>query len=462
LIIGRRMIREAELNQRLHDNQWGSRPGRHALGAVMLKVMSYEIARHSRTPLGSFDMDARSCYNRIIIALAMFLCRRQGTPAGTCTMAATVLLTAAFFIKTTHGISPDSYSSTPDHPTHGPGQGSRIGPALWVLVSCLMFVPMDVNCRGAEFCDPAQTTSHQRTGDGFVDDVANVFNFGLKNMLLHTYSPSAIAQGMQTEAQVWEGLLWTTGGALNLAKCFYYVVAWDFHKNGTPILLSPAAMPNTDIFLTDGNNPEPQPIIHTDSDTAHRTLGVWPAPSGCNLEQFRQCRSKSNQIAEGVRHSHMGRNEAVMGYRHIYLPSVGYALACWPLTEHQLKKLTSPAVNAFLPKMGFCRNTSRKLLFGCRSLGGHGLTPLTAYQGVNQTTLFVQHLRLMDSIGKMLLIGYSWYQSYCGVGFQTLHNTTTPLPHAPNGWFSFLRRFLARSGISIELPLSLIRLPLLL
>jgi hypothetical protein len=44
LVIGRRMIREAETKNRLHDNQWGSRPGRHALGAVMLKVMSYEIA----------------------------------------------------------------------------------------------------------------------------------------------------------------------------------------------------------------------------------------------------------------------------------------------------------------------------------------------------------------------------------------------------------------------------------
>jgi hypothetical protein len=51
LIIGRRTIREAESKNRLHDNQWGSRPGHHALGAVMLKVMSYETARLTRTRL---------------------------------------------------------------------------------------------------------------------------------------------------------------------------------------------------------------------------------------------------------------------------------------------------------------------------------------------------------------------------------------------------------------------------
>ena len=39
LVIGRRMIKAAEKNGTLHDSQWGCRPGRHALGAVMLKVM---------------------------------------------------------------------------------------------------------------------------------------------------------------------------------------------------------------------------------------------------------------------------------------------------------------------------------------------------------------------------------------------------------------------------------------
>jgi hypothetical protein len=203
LIIGRRMIQKAETNNRLHDNQWGSRPGCHALGAVMLKVMSYEIAQHSHTPLGSFDMDTTACYDRIIISLAMHLCHQQGTPAGSCIMAATVLLYASYYIKTTHGLSDDFYSSLPGHPTHGPGQGSRIGPAIWVLVSCIMFAAMDVQCHGAEFCDPTGTTSHQRTSDGFVDDVANVFNFGLSDMLTNDYSPSDITTGMKAEAQVW-------------------------------------------------------------------------------------------------------------------------------------------------------------------------------------------------------------------------------------------------------------------
>jgi hypothetical protein len=151
-----------------------------------------------------------------------------------------------------------------------------------------------------------------------------------------------------------------------------------------------------------------------------------------------------------------------MSYSHIYLPSVGYALACWPLTAAQLHKGTSPAVNAFLSKMGFCQKMSRNILFGSKSLGGFDLTPLVNYQGVNQSMLFVQHVWLMDSIGKMLVIGYSWYQHFCGVWFQSLQFPSLSIPHAPPGWFQHFRLFLSRCDMSIELLSSLIHTPALL
>jgi hypothetical protein len=177
-------------------------------------------------------------------------------------MVATVLLYATYFMKTSHRISPGSYTSTFNNPTHGPGQGSRIGPALWVLISCLMFQCMESLCQGAEFCDPSQQFSHQRMGDGFINDVRNVFNFGIATMLAAHYSEQMIATGMQSEAQTWKRLLWSTGGALELFKCFYYIVSWQFHKNETPILLSPSEMEPINICLTSGDNHNPHPIEH--------------------------------------------------------------------------------------------------------------------------------------------------------------------------------------------------------
>jgi hypothetical protein len=48
----------------------------------------------------------------------------------------------------------------------------------------------------------------------------------------------------------------------------------------------------------------------------------------------------------------MGRNEDLVGYRHIWLPSLGYPLTAWGLHDKQ-NQVEKNAVDAFLPKIGF-------------------------------------------------------------------------------------------------------------
>jgi hypothetical protein len=75
-------------------------------------------------------------------------------------MAALTLLTAMHSIKTGFGISEGTHTSTASQPTHGPGQGSRLASALWLIVSCMRFATMDTLCQGASFCDPCDTLVH--------------------------------------------------------------------------------------------------------------------------------------------------------------------------------------------------------------------------------------------------------------------------------------------------------------
>jgi hypothetical protein len=147
-------------------------------------------------------------------------------------------------------------------------------------------------------------------------------------------------------------------------------MAWKFHRNGTPMLLSPAEMPATNIHLSSGDDPTLRPIEQKSVFDSHHTLDVWPTPSGDNKKQFTQCLARSNMIAEGVRLNHMAQNEALMGYRHIWLPSVGYPLACWGLSEAQLHRVEMNAVNAFLPKMGFRRKTAQAIIQVWEGLDG--------------------------------------------------------------------------------------------
>jgi hypothetical protein len=55
----------------IHDGQSGSRPGKRAIDVVLQKEMKYLYASLTRTPLGTIDNDAKSCYDRIICSLAI-------------------------------------------------------------------------------------------------------------------------------------------------------------------------------------------------------------------------------------------------------------------------------------------------------------------------------------------------------------------------------------------------------
>jgi hypothetical protein len=303
---------------------------------------------------------------------------------------------------------------------------------------------------------------HQRVSDGFVDNLANVFNFGLAAMLSSHYSPNMIAQGMQSKAQTWERLLWSTGGALELTKCSATLWLGIFKKNGTPSLLSPTEIPGITMALTSGSDPTPHTINHKSIYESHVTLGVCPNPAGGMQAQYHKSLNRSNAVAKGVCLSPLERNEALMGCSHIWLPNGGYPLACWGLDDAQLHQVEKNAVNAFLPKMGFCRKTSRVIIFGSKRFGRFGLHRLCDFQGVNQVLLLTQYICLFDSVGKMMHLGYCWYHMYCGTGFPLLGQPRMPVLHSPIGYFHTLRRFLANTGITIALAPTLLRIPRLL
>jgi hypothetical protein len=191
------------------------------------------------------------------MALALLLCHHKGIPYGTCIMAAMVLLYATYW-----------YSSTEAHITHGPGQGwSCIGPSLWVLVSWLPYV-----CYHGIPLSWCQTL--QPNGNCFLP------LYSAQTMALSViwhHHPRGNCQGMQQEVQVWEKCFWVMDWALKLSKTIYcYILYYDFHKNGSPILLLPQHMPNTDIHSMCAAMWQTcwRKITQQVCHTAHHTLGV--------------------------------------------------------------------------------------------------------------------------------------------------------------------------------------------
>jgi hypothetical protein len=63
--------------------------------------------------------------------------------------------------------------------------------------------------------------------DGFVDDTSLFTNldYGKRNL-------EQLKKRGKYDGQLWEGLLSTSGGELELQKCFYYILSWKWDHDG--------------------------------------------------------------------------------------------------------------------------------------------------------------------------------------------------------------------------------------
>jgi hypothetical protein len=140
------------------------------------------------------------------------------------------------------------------------------------------------------FANPWGDIFEEQNADSFVDDTSN----GCNDAHLETAMPYAkmIANG-QACAQIWKRILYSSSGALELKKCFWYLVHWQW-VNGRPEMAPNVSCPGI-IALTSGNVPNYTVIPRLEVWEARRTLGVCPAPDGNFQKEGEFLLNKANQ-----------------------------------------------------------------------------------------------------------------------------------------------------------------------
>lgn len=153
-----------------------------------------------------------------------------------------------YTVKTVYGISKENYHSMVFAPLFGTGQGSGASPAIWLSLVVILLQTLDrLIPDRINFQSLSGDLVHSRLVDAFVDDTSLVFF--TSNKLDETSMDDKI-QRLQQIVQTWEHLLHLSGGKLNLAKCFWFIVRWEW-KQGRPII-RPTQAVDRDICLYQG------------------------------------------------------------------------------------------------------------------------------------------------------------------------------------------------------------------
>jgi hypothetical protein len=89
---------------------------------------------------------------------------------------------------------------------------------------------------------------------------------------------------MQHDVQLWAVILWQSGGDLELPKCSYHFVYWDFLSSGQPSLRGGRV--GLALKLLDGNSNLVN-VKWKSNYSFHKTLGFYVGPCG-NQEGTKQ------------------------------------------------------------------------------------------------------------------------------------------------------------------------------
>jgi hypothetical protein len=229
----RALIKHWESQQTLHPGQYGGRAGRESKTLVFMEELKTEICYATQKSLINFDNDAASCYNRIIPALASLIGWKLGMHRNVIFVHAKTLAETKYKLKTSMGVSDEFYANCEIFPIYGTGQGSGNSPAIWCIISSVLFACHEENGHGAYFCTPDKQMPVSLSMVGFVDDSTRQVN----EFALNTQpTPKFLRQVMKLDAQLWSDLLWLSGGLLELGKCSFHQIHFDFKQDGSPTM----------------------------------------------------------------------------------------------------------------------------------------------------------------------------------------------------------------------------------
>jgi hypothetical protein len=251
------------------------------------KQLTHDIIHHQKVTAAFIENDAVGCYDRMTKNLLLLELQRLGLPPPAAAALSQTWMQAVHHICTKYGVSEANYANSLDRQLFGPGQGSTIGPFLWLLLFTLIVTSLLPTTPQICLHSVDGQTSVKDIGEAFVDDS----QLGCTSTFQQcpsrsdsdnaTLSRASAIHNLSNLAQQWEKLPFATGGAISLDKSFWYCFSWKWSPSGIPHLCTNQQAPGT-LSLTACYDTRPAIIRRLEPSNGYRTLGVRLSPSGSN------------------------------------------------------------------------------------------------------------------------------------------------------------------------------------
>jgi hypothetical protein len=169
--IGRHMMKDGEAYEQLAWEKFGSHEGKNDIEQALNKVLSFDLIRKARMDADMCSNDAKSCYDRIVHAIASILMQHHNVPASACICVFPMLHKLHHTVREIYGDSKSGYGGTLwAVPYSGVGQVNGAGPAIWAMVSTPVLKMMKDEGFGFMYNKSIEGKQLHFVGYSFVDD----------------------------------------------------------------------------------------------------------------------------------------------------------------------------------------------------------------------------------------------------------------------------------------------------
>ena len=444
LFVGRKMMQHAVTNDLLQEESFGSTPGKMATSALVQNLVAVDQLRIERRAGGIFDCDASGCYDRILPPLASVHLQALGLHQTIGTFLARLMYQAKRHVRTGHGVSKRTIRTTKKRVLHGIGQGNGGGPAMWISHLSVMFAAISSVCWGFALSCVQSLLFVATVGTGYVDDVT----LGLTVPRDQQQTEAQVFKHIKRMGQLWETLLFITGGRLELSKCFWIPITWKWHC-GKPKLIFKQTRSRT-LKLWESESDSLIRIPRKSAKDFEKRLGVWSSCTGKWNKEVRLWISFSNDFRQKLSGGGLTRYAGYMAYHAIWVAKFRYSAAVIGYTENQLTAIQSTVVGSCLSIAGYNQKFPRAVVFGPEEYGGLAWDELSVLNIYEKLKLLIGSIRLQDKLGAMFIIQLTWLQLFAGIGVPILEHDSL-IPYLPEGWLTNVFTHLVTLGVKVQL-----------
>ena len=445
IFIGRKMVWEAVKRNQLHPASFGSTPGKMAASAILQKILSNDQLKIERKAGGIFDCDATGCYDRIIPPLASVHLQALGLDSSIATFLARLMYVAKRYVKTKHGVSKSNIRTTTDYPLFGIGQGNGGGPAIWLAHLTVMFSALAAICQGFTVCCIKGIEFLRTVGTGYVDDVTLFVS-------IENTSPQTelqVKKKLKHMASKWEKILHLTGGKLELTKCFWVPVTWNW-RHGDPVLNSPKDGQGLELRLRESESGRIVTIPRLKPNKAEKRLGIRYAFDGSWNAEYRHWLKITSDFAMRLRKARLDRASGLQAYKTLWCSKFRYCAPVVGFSDRQLLHIQTKIIGHSLAAAGYHSKMPRAVVFGPSEYGGMKWESPHSILLTAQIKLVIGSVRLNDTVGQLIGIQLQWLQVLAGTMTPILESHRL-IPYLPTCWMQTLHQKLVTENIQLKL-----------